>query len=88
MSNNEETMNHKFYDEYNNLGGKALKSFEEYKHIYDRFIYYTKSIYIFGECDKYTSCSEAYCAFLDDTKISHEEGSILFDSIDNIAAYS
>jgi hypothetical protein len=76
----------KGYKEYKKLGG--TKSRREYNKNIDVFQEHTWEIFIFGDLSKYNSREEALEAVKKDLKIDNKELNLIFESIDNVTAYT
>tara|TARA_R110002051_G_scaffold248427_1_gene307974 strand:+ start:312 stop:851 length:540 start_codon:yes stop_codon:yes gene_type:complete len=75
-----------WYKEYKKLGGK--KSRREYDKNIDVFQEHTWDIFIHGDPSKYNSREEALEAVKEDLKIDNKELNLIFQSIDNVTAYT
>ena len=75
-----------WYKEYRKLGGK--KSRREYDKNIDVFQEHTLDIFIHGDLSKYNSREEALEAVKEDLKIDNKELNLIFQSIDNVTAYT
>ena len=74
------------YYEYKKLGGK--KDRMEYFKMLDVFLEETHDIFVFGDPKKYNSRGESLNAVKQKLKISKQELEMLFESVDNVTAYS
>jgi len=75
-----------WFKEYKRLGGK--KNRKAYDKNLDVFVYHTNDIFIHGDMSKYNSREEALQAVKKDLKIDNKELNLIFESIDNITAYT
>tara|TARA_R110002020_G_scaffold1914_3_gene8769 strand:- start:6 stop:386 length:381 start_codon:yes stop_codon:yes gene_type:complete len=75
-----------WYKEYKKLGGK--KSRREYDKNIGVFQEHTWDIFIHGDMSKYKSRQEALEAVKKDLKIDNKELNLIFESIDNVTAYT
>ena len=75
-----------WYKEYKKLGGK--KSRREYDKNIDVFQEHTWDIFIHGDPSRYNSREEALEAVKEDLKIDNKELNLIFQSIDNVTAYT
>ena len=74
------------YQEYKKLGGKSSE--KEYFKNHDIFIDETLEIFVYGNPEKYKSRGEALHAVIKRAKISVKELNLIFNSVDNITAYT
>ena len=75
-----------FYREYKKLGGK--KSRAKYKSLLDEFIDHTLDIFTGGEQSRYSTRNEALYGFKKSAKIDWKEVDRIYDSVNNIHAYT
>jgi len=75
-----------WFKEYKRLGGK--KNRKAYDKNLDVFVHHTNDIFIHGEMSKYNSRQEALEAVKKDLKIDNKELNLIFESIDNVTAYT
>ena len=75
-----------FYREYKKLGGK--KSRAKYKILLDEFIDHTLDIFTGGEQTRYSTRNEALYGFKKSAKIDWKEVDRIYDSVNNIHAYT
>jgi len=75
-----------WFKEYRKLGGK--KSRREYDKNIDIFQEHTWDIFVSGDMSKYNSREEALQAVKKDLKIDNKELNLIFESIDNVTAYT
>ena len=77
-----------FYREYKKLGGK--KSRAKYKNLLNEFYYHTLDIFTGtgGEQIRYSTRNEALYGFKKSAKIDWKEVDRIYDSVNNIHAYT
>jgi hypothetical protein len=75
-----------YFEEYKKLGGK--KNRRKYDKIVEIFLDETHDIFIFGDPIKHESRVQAGYAVMDKADISVDEYNLIFESIDNITAYT
>ena len=75
-----------YFDEYKNLGGKKNK--KEYSENLDIFFEETYDIFIDGNPIKHKSRVKAGYAVMDIADISVDEYNLIFESVDNVTAYT
>ena len=75
-----------YYYEYKRLGGK--KNRKEYFEILDVFLEETYDIFINGDPSKYWTRNQSLEAVMEIANIDEDELDILFDSVDNVTAYT
>ena len=75
-----------WFKEYKRLGGKKTR--KQYEKNVDIFVYHTHDIFIHGDASKYKNRGEALEAVKKDLKIDNKELNLIFESIDNITAYT
>ena len=77
-----------FYQEYKKLGGK--KSRAKYKNLLNEFYYHTLDIFTGtgGEQIRYSTRNEALYGFKKSAKIDWKEVDRIYESVDNIHAYT
>ena len=75
-----------WFKEYKRLGGKKTR--KQYEKNVDIFVYHTHDIFIHGDPSKYNSREEALEAVKEDLKIDNKELNLIFQSIDNVTAYT
>jgi len=75
-----------YYYEYKKLGGK--KNRKKYFEILDIFLEETYDIFVNGDPSKYWTRNESLEAVMEITNIDEDELDILFDSVDNVTAYT
>jgi len=85
MSSTSITVND-YFDEYKNLGGKKNK--KEYSENLDIFFEETYDIFIDGNPIKHKSRMQAAYAVMDIADISADEYNLIFESVDNMTAYT
>jgi len=75
-----------FYREYKKLGGK--KSRAKYKNLLNEFYDHTWDIFTGGEQIRYSTRNEALYGFKKSAKIDWKEVDRIYESVDNIHAYT
>jgi len=75
-----------FYREYKKLGGK--KSRAKYKNLLNEFYDHTWDIFTGGEQSRYSTRNEALYGFKKSAKIDWKEVDRIYDSVNNIHAYT
>ena len=75
-----------FYREYKKLGGK--KSRAKYKNLLNEFYDHTFEIFTGGEQSRYSTRNEALYGFKKSAKIDWKEVDRIYESVDNIHAYT
>lgn len=75
-----------YYKEYRNLGGKKMR--DEYDKMVDIFHDHTMDLYIHGDTTKYETRDEAWNGCQKALQINNKEMNRLFESINNITAYT
>ena len=75
-----------YFDEYKSLGGKKNK--KEYSENLDIFFEETYDIFIDGNPIKHKSRVKAGYAVMDIANISVDEYNLIFESVDNVTAYT
>ena len=75
-----------YFEEYVSLGGKKNRT--KYDKNVEIFFDETYDIYIDGNPIKHETRFEANWAVIDKTKISEEEYNLMFESVDNVTAYT
>ena len=75
-----------FYREYKKLGGK--KSRAKYKNLLNEFYDHTFDIFTGGEQSRYSTRNEALYGFKKSAKIDWKEVDRIYDSVNNIHAYT
>ena len=75
-----------FYQEYKKLGGK--KSRAKYKNLLNELYDHTLDIFTGGEQSRYSTRNEALYGFKKSAKIDWKEVDRIFDSVNNIHAYT
>jgi len=75
-----------YYKEYKKLGGK--KNRRQFDKNVDIFTHHTFDIFIHGDPSKYATRGEALNAVKEKAKIDNKELNLIFESIDNVTAYT
>ena len=75
-----------WFKEYKRLGGKTSK--KQYEKNVEIFREATFDIFIFGDPSKYATRGEALNAVKRNAKIDNKELNLIFESIDNVTAYT
>ena len=75
-----------YFDEYKNLGGKKNK--KEYSKNLNVFFEETYDIFIDGNTKLHDTREEAGYAVVDIANISVDEYNLIFESVDNVTAYT
>ena len=75
-----------YFDEYKNLGGKKNK--KKYHENLDIFFEETYDLYIDGDTTKHQSREDANWEVIEKANISVKEFNLIFDSVDNVTAYT
>ena len=79
-------LNEDYFKEYKKLGGK--KNRKEYFDILLIFYEETYEIFIYGNPFKHKSRKKAGYAVMKEAKITVEEYNLIFESVDNVTAYT
>jgi len=75
-----------YYKEYQNLGGKKnRKTYDKNLRI---FLDQTLEIFVWGNPVKHDNRQKALKATKKEAKITYEELNLIFDSVDNVSAYT
>ena len=75
-----------YYKEYKRIGGK--KSKKQYFENLDIFIDETLDIFVFGDLTRYDSREDSMYAVSEIANISMKEVNLIFESVDNVTAYT
>ena len=75
-----------YFKEYKRLGGK--KNRRQFDKNVDIFTHHTWDIFIHGDATKYDSRQEALEAVKKEANIDNKELNLIFESIDNVTAYT
>ena len=79
-------MENDWFKEYKSLGGKKNRT--EYDKIVKIFFDETLDIFVFGDPIKHESREDASIAVIEKANITAKEYNLIFESIDNITAYT
>ena len=75
-----------FYREYKRLGGKKTRA--KYKTLLNKFYDHTMDIFVHGDPSRYKSRNLALNGFRKAAKIDNKEVDRIFQSVDNVHAYT
>ena len=75
-----------WFKEYKRLGGKKTR--KQYEKNVDIFVYHTHDIFIHGDASRYSSRQAALEAVKKAAKNDNKELNLIFESIDNVTAYT
>jgi len=75
-----------YFVEYKKLGGKKRRI--DFNKTVDIFTQHTWDIFIHGDASRYSSRQEALEAVKKEAKIDNKELNLIFESIDNVTAYT
>ena len=75
-----------YYKEYKKLGGNKTRI--EYDINLDIFLKHTLEIYVYGNTAQHDTRSKAWNAVIKEAKITNKELILIFESVDNVTAYT